>query len=631
MSIKFALKNIAEETRIIKRRVYFSAVIILLFVTLVLSQLFYLQILQQDHYVTLSKNNRVKVLPIPPIRGLIYSHDGVLLAENQPSFSLEIVPEQIENLDNVINELKHLVSIQDEDVNRFKKEIGEKRHFESVPIRYNLSEQEVARFVVNNHLFPGIEVVARLYRRYPLKDITSHVIGYVGRIDDDDLDELDKSNYLGTTHIGKLGIEQAYEKLLHGKVGYQQVEINAQGRILRVLERTPPEPGKNIYLTLDISFQKLAVDVLKGKRGAIVALDPTTGDILAMVSAPGYDPNPFVNGIDTKSYQKLINSSDKPFINRVIQGKYPPGSTIKPFLGAVGLAYGVRESNDTIWCPGWFSLKGSTHRYRDWKKGGHGHVDLNYAIIQSCDVYYYTLANDLGINRLHNGLSAFGFGEQTGIDINGESSGLVPSVEWKRKTYKQPWYQGETVIAGIGQGSLLATPLQLARATAALANSGKLMSPHLAYAAKDSITGSEQSLKHPASRPVSYFDPQIWHEIRSAMESVVHGDFGTARRSGFNAQYHFAGKTGTSQIIGIAQDEQYKKEDVPEELRDHALFIAFAPVENPRIAVAIIVENGGSGSGAAAPIARILFDKYLLGQLPDIEDGRTISGTTVTH
>ena len=631
MSIKFAFKNIAEETRIIKRRVYFSAIIVLILVTLVLSRLFYLQVIQQDHYVTLSKNNRVKVLPIPPIRGLIYSRDGVLLAENQSSFSLEIVPEQINDLDKVIKELKHLVSIQDEDINRFRKEISEKRRFESVPIRYNLSDQEVARFTVNNHLFPGIEVVARPYRRYPLREITSHVVGYVGRIDEDDLDDLDKSNYQGTTHIGKLGIEQAYEKLLHGTAGYQQVEINAQGRILRVLERTPPEPGKNIYLSLDISFQKLAVDALRGKRGAIVALDPNTGDVLAMVSSPGYDPNPFVNGIDTKSYQKLLDSSDTPLVNRVIQGKYPPGSTIKPFLGAAGLAYGVRTSSDITWCPGWFSIKGNIHRYRDWKKGGHGNMDLQHAIMQSCDVYYYSLANDLGINRLHDGLFAFGFGQQTGIDIGGESSGLVPSAEWKRKVYKEPWYQGETVIAGIGQGSLLVTPLQLARATAALANPGKLLSPHLAYKVQDSISGSEQSLQHPVPRLVSYFDPQIWDNIRSAMESVVHGNFGTARRSGFNAQYHFAGKTGTSQIIGIAQDEKYNKENIPEKFQDHALFIAFAPVEKPRIAVAIIVENGGSGSATAAPIARVLFDKYLLNQEPDIEDGRTISDTTTAH
>ena len=631
MSIKFAFKNIAEETRIIKRRVYFSAIIIFILVTLILSRLFYLQVMQQDHFVTLSKNNRVKVLPIPPIRGLIYSRDGTLLADNQPSFSLEIIPEQIDDLDKVINALKHLVSIQDEDINRFKKEIREKRRFDSVPIRYNLSEQEVARFVINNHLFPGIEVVARPYRRYPLKEITSHVIGYVGRIDEDDLDDLDKSNYQGTTHIGKLGIEQAYESLLHGKAGYQQVEVNAQGRILRVLERTPPEPGKNIYLSLDISFQKLAVDALKDKRGAIVALDPGTGDILAMVSSPGYDPNPFVNGIDTKSFKKLIDSSDTPLINRVIQGKYPPGSTIKPFLGAAALAYGVRTSSDITWCPGWFTIKGSIHRYRDWKKGGHGHVDLQNAIMQSCDVYYYSLANDLGIKRLHDGLFAFGFGQQTGIDISGESSGLVPSAEWKRKVYKEPWYQGETVIAGIGQGSLLVTPLQLARATAALANYGKLLSPHLAYKTQDPITGSEQLLQHPAPRLVSYFDPQIWDKIRNAMESVVHGDFGTARRSGFNAQYHFAGKTGTSQIIGIAQDEKYKKENIPEKFQDHALFIAFAPVEKPRIAIAVLVENGGSGSGAAAPIARTLFDKYLLNQEPGIKDGRTISGTTTAH
>ena len=630
MPVKFAFKDNIEEARSIRRRIYVSVFLIVVLMSLIIGRLVYLQVIRQDHFLTLSQNNRVKVLPIPPIRGLIYSRDGVLLAENQPAFSLEIVPEKVRDMDALIKSLSKIVTIQQEDIKRFYKELGEKRRFESVPLRYNLDEYEVARFAVNSYLYPAVEVIARPYRRYPLKEITSHVIGYVGRIDDDDLTNLDKSNYLGTAHIGKLGIEKAYEDLLHGKVGHQQVEINAQGRIIRVLERKPPEPGKNIYLSLDISLQKVAVDALKDKRGAIVAIDPNNGDVLAMVSSPGYDPNPFVNGIDSKSYRALLDSEDTPLLNRVLQGKYPPGSTIKPFLGAVALAYGVRNSEETTWCPGWFSLKGSEHRYRDWKKGGHGHVDLHYAIMQSCDVYYYSLANDLGINRLHDGLVNFGFGEKTGIDIGGESSGLVPSPEWKRRVYHQPWYLGETLIAGIGQGSLLTTPIQLATATAALANNGKLIPPHLAFEARDPITGQIQILEHPHARRVGIFEQGIWDKIKSAMEDVVHDSHGTARRAGIGAPYKFAGKTGTAQVIGIAQNEQYKKEEIPEELQDHALFIAFAPVEKPKIAVAVIVENGGSGSASAAPIARLLFDHYLL-QDTGQPDGRQISDTTTSH
>ena len=616
MSLKFYFKDNIEESRLIKRRIIIAASIVILLMGLLLLRLVNLQMIKHEHFITLSQNNRVKVLPIPPIRGLIYSRDDILLAENQPAFSLEIIPEQVENMDDVIKALARIVSIQDEDTRRFYKLLKEKRRHDSVPLRYNLDEIEVANFAVNNHLFPGVEVVARPYRRYPLKDITSHVIGYVGRIDDNDMAQLDNSNYLGITHIGKLGIEKTYEELLHGRVGHQQVEVNAQGRIIRVLERTAPEPGKNIYLSLDVSLQKVAVEALKDKKGAIVAVDPANGDVLALVSSPGYDPNPFVNGIDAKSYQALLESKSTPLINRAVQGKYPPGSVIKPFLGAVALAYGVRTKDETTWCPGWYALKGHEHRYRDWKKGGHGHVNLNTAIVQSCDVYYYSLANDLGINRLYDGLANFGFGEKTGIDISGESTGLVPSVEWKRRVYNQPWYQGETLIAGIGQGAVLTTPVQLAVATAAVASQGKIVSPHLAYEARDPITNQVQILEHAHSHQVAFQDPGIWKFIIEAMTDVVHGAYGTARRSGMDAKYKFAGKTGTAQVIGIDQNEAYKKEDIAEEFQDHALFIAFAPVDSPKIAVAIIVENGGSGSGAAAPIARILFDHYLLGLQP---------------
>jgi penicillin-binding protein 2 len=489
-----------------------------------------------------------------------------------------------------------------------------KRRDESVPLRFDLSESEVARFSVNHHLFSGVDVVARLHRRYPMGADTAHAIGYVARISEADLPNLDASNYVGTTHTGKLGVEKAYEDLLHGRVGYRQVEVNAQGRIIREIDIIPPEPGKNIYLTLDVSLQKVAVEALRDKRGAIVAIDPKNGDVLALVSSPSYDPNPFVNGIDARSYQALLQSKDKPLLNRALQGKYPPGSTIKPFLGVAALAFGVRQLSDEIWCPGWYTLKGSKHQYRDWKKMGHGHANLRKAITQSCDVYFYALAHDMGIEKINKTMVDFGFGKKTQIDIKGEVSGLVPSKEWKRKTFNQPWFPGETLIVGIGQGSILATPLQIATATSALANQGKLYRPRLALHAKNPITNEDKNFPIRPYHMISIYNKEQWQEVIEAMVSVVHGARGTARRSGVKAEYKIAGKTGTAQVIGIAQDEEYKKEEIPEEFRDHALFIAFAPVESPRIAVAIIVENGGSGSRIAAPIARQLFDHYLLNQ-----------------
>lgn len=612
MPVKFSFKDIAAESRLIKQRVFSAGIIILLLLLIIIARAFYLQVIKHEYFITLSEDNRVKILPITPIRGMIFSRDGVLLAENQPSFSLEIIPEKEKNLDNVINRVAKIISVQDEDIKRFYKLLKEKRRFDGIPLRYNLNEDEVARFSVNHHLFAGVDVVARPHRHYPFGEETSHAIGYVARIAETDLPNIDKSNYVGTTHIGKSGVEKAYEDLLHGRVGYQQVEVNNKGRIIRVLDRTPPEPGKNIHLTLDLALQKTAVDALQGKRGAIVALDPNNGDILAFVSSPSYDPNPFVNGIDVKSYQALLDSKGKPLINRVLQGKYPPGSAIKPFFGIAALAYQIRPVTEEVWCKGWYSLKGSNHRYRDWKKQGHGHIDLKNSIMQSCDVYYYSLAHDMGINRIHQALTEFGFGKKTGIDIIGEASGLVPSEEWKRRVHNQPWFQGETLIVGIGQGYILTTPLQLATATAVLANQGKIFQPRLAIEAKNPISNEIQQLPLHPYRQISFYDSEYWQTIIDAMVGVVHGARGTARRIGLNAEYKLAGKTGTAQVIGISQDEEYKKEEIPEEFQDHALFIAFAPAEAPKIAIAIIVENGGSGSRTAAPIARRLLDQYLL-------------------
>lgn len=612
MGLKFTLKDSEEESRLVHLRIYIAVAIIVLLVIVLVVRLFYLQVVRHEHFITLSQSNRVKVLPIPPIRGLIFSRDDVLVADNQPSFSLELIPEQIDGLDDTIARLSALIEIDEEGISRFEKLRRGKRRFESIPIKFKLTEDEVARFSVERHKFPGVEVIARLYRHYPEKTGLVHVLGYVGRIDEKELEEIDEFDYLGTSHIGKSGVEKAYENRLYGSVGYQQVEVNAQGRIIRVLERTPPEPGQNIHLTLDHSLQNEAAKIMQGRRGSIVAIDPDNGDILALVSSPAYDPNPFVNGIDSKSYNALLNAKDTPLINRALNGEYPPGSTIKPFLAIAALAFGLRETDQTTWCKGWYSLKGHEHRYRDWKKEGHGHVDLNYAIMQSCDVYFYSLAHDLGITKLNKALTKFGFGLKSGIDIGGESSAVVPSIDWKRRVLNQPWYPGETLIAGIGQGYVLATPLQLAIATAALGNHGKRVLPRLVYKTSDPISGESTLLPVLVSEPVEGYKKEYWDVVIQAMQDVVHGERGTARRSGANAAYKFAGKTGTAQVAGIGQDEKYDKDNVPEHLRDHALFIAFAPVEAPKIALAIIIENGGGGSSTAAPIARQLLDNYLL-------------------
>ncbi len=605
------LKDNEHESGLITKRVYFSGFIILLLILMIVSRVFYLTVLQHEHFTTLSKSNRVKITPIPPIRGLIYSRDGVVLAENKPTFSLEVIPEQIDDVDKLIDQLKGIISIEDSDINRFKKSLKKKRRFENVALRLNLNEEEVALFAVNRHRFSGVDVVAGLNRYYPLGEELVHTIGYVARIDEDDVKQLNASNYSGTTHIGKLGIEKSYESLLHGDVGYQQVEVNAQGRVIRVLERSAPKPGEDLHLTIDLSLQRIAIEALKNKRGAIVAMDPVNGNILTFVSSPGYDPNKFVNGIDSKSYKALLSSKDKPLINRITRGKYPPGSTIKPFLGLVALDNGVRKLNDESWCPGWFSLKGHEHRYRDWKKQGHGHTDLHKAITQSCDVYFYMLAHELGINRIYEGLSKFGLGKQTGIDIGGEAKGLLPSREWKREAIGQAWFPGETLIMGIGQGYALTTPLQLAKATASLANRGKIVRPRLVFKTSNSITNEVKALPVYAEDPITISNNTYWDNIIKSMRDVVHGVGGTAWRSGLNAKYEFAGKTGTAQVIGIAQDKEYKKDEIAEEFQDHALFIAFTPVEAPRIAVAIIVENGGGGSKTAAPIARKMFDQFM--------------------
>ncbi len=607
----FKFKDSDLESRLIAGRIFIAGIMVFVIMLTIIWRVFHLQIVLHDHYSTLSQSNRVKIVPIAPTRGLIFSSDGVLLADNRSSFSLEVIPEQAGDMDQGISEIAEIIELDDPAIQRFRSGLKKKRRFESIPLIYNLSDEEVARISVNLHRLAGVDVVARLNRYYPLSSNTSHAIGYVGMIDELELETLDTSNYSATSHIGKTGVEKAYENLLHGQVGYQQVEVNSLGRVVRVLDRTSPVPGQNIYLTLDVSLQNLAMQAMDGRRGAIVAIDPASGGVLALVSSPGFDPNPFVYGIDWKTYRSLLDSPDTPLLNRALRGRYPPGSTIKPMLGLTALHYNVRTEENKTWCPGWYVLKGTGLRKRDWKREGHGHTDLVKAIAESCDVYFYALSNDMGIDRVHESFSGFGFGQRTRIDIGGESIGLLPSREWKQKTFNEPWYPGETLNLGIGQGALLVTPLQLAVATAALANRGRVLEPHLFAEARDPVSGEITAHGSPSELYTLAYTDVHWDTIIAAMEEVVHGRHGTARRAGLGTEYRFAGKSGTAQVFSLGRDEEYKEEELVKELHDHALFIAFAPLERPRIAVAVIVENAGGGSANAAPIARLLFDYYL--------------------
>jgi penicillin-binding protein 2 len=569
-----------------------------------------LQVVNHEHFTTLSRENRVKVLPLPPTRGLIYDRNGVLLAQNRPAYSLEITPERVDDLEQTIEELSTIIAISEDDKERFWELRKRKRRFDSVPIRVNLSPEETAQFAVYRHRFVGVDIKAQLLRHYPYADITTHVLGYVGRISQRDLDQIDASNYAGTSHIGKIGVEKTYESALHGEVGLEQVEVNAIGRHVRTLTQTPPQPGVDVHLHLDIALQEVASRAFGDNNGAAVAIDPKTGGILAFVSQPGYDPNAFVEGISSKNYKALQEDDNRPLYNRALRGQYPPGSTVKPFMGLAGLEMDAIQFDSSVYCPGFYQLPGNTHRYRDWKRSGHGPMDVESSIVESCDVFFYKLAHDLGVDRLNQYLGQFGFGGKTEIDLIGESSGLLPSREWKRRARNQPWYPGETLIMGIGQGYFLSTPLQLAAATAAIANNGTFYTPRVV----DHLSSRDSGEVHPIparATPIPVGAAAHWDDVRQAMVEVVEGARGTAKRIRSD-RYRIAGKTGTAQVFTVAQDEEYDAEALDKKLHDHALFVAYAPVEDPQIALAVIVENGGSGSAVAAPIARTIMDAYLL-------------------
>lgn len=608
------LKDHWREQRMFLGRLIAAAVIVVMLAGLVVYRLVDLQVVHFEHFSRLSQGNRVRIEPVPPVRGLLFDRRGRLLAENRPVYQLELVPEQVRDIEATLAELIELGLVREDDLPRIRSQIRSQRRFEPTVLRPRLSEEEAARFAVKRPRFTGVDIQARLARQYPLGPVGSHAIGYVGAISESDLQRLDTANYAGTAQTGRIGAERAWEHLLHGTTGYRQILVNAQGRTLQELERTDAVPGRNVYLTIDLELQTAAEEAMQGRRGALVAVDPRNGEVLALVSLPSYDPNLFSTGISAAQYRALQEDIDQPLFNRALRGQYPPGSTIKPMLALAGLHYGVIDGEDTVFCPGWFSLANHSHRYRDWKRTGHGAIDLEESVAQSCDVYYYRLAVALGIERMHEFLDLFGFGRATGIDIPGEQPGLVPSRDWKRSAFSRPqdqvWFPGETVITGIGQGYMLATPLQLAQAAAVMGGRGLGYRPSLLAAVEDPITGERQPAERHPLAPLKV-SPDQFEEVVDSMVAVVHGARGTARAVGLGSRWTIAGKTGTAQVIGIAQGEEYDEEEVEERHRPHALFIAFAPAENPRIAVSVLVENGASGSAAAAPVARAVIDHWL--------------------
>ncbi len=613
---KTELKNYRCEFDAFRKRLTISTVFFAFLFLLLLSRFVYLQVLQHNHYRTLAENNRISIVPIVPSRGLILDRNGVVLARNFSAYTLEITPSKVKNLRKTIDALSTIVNITPLDRKRFKKLREESPRFESLPIRSRLNDVEVARFAVNRYRFPGVDIKARLFRHYPLGKAMAHVIGYIGRITSSDLNALNttgtRSNYRGTEVIGKTGIERYYEKILHGITGLRQVETDAAGRPVRTLSRIAPISGDNLYLTIDSRLQIIANQAFGKNQGALVAIDPRNGDVLALVSQPEFNPNLFVDGIDTTDWKRLNDSPNRPLTDRALRGQYPPGSAFKPFVALAGLALNKITPETTIIDPGYYSLPGSSHRYHDWKLGGHGVVDMRKAIRVSCDTYFYNLANLLGIDNIHHFIRQFGFGQKSGIDINGELPGLLPSRQWKEKRFHQPWYPGETVITGIGQGYTLTTPLQLAVATSMLATEGTAYRPHVVKSYQDNQNGRLIRIK-PVVRYHINIKPTYWTVVRKGMEDVVHPG-GTAVRAFRHALYTVAAKTGTAQIIA---DKRLKNDHVDEmarRYRDHAVFIAYAPAEAPRIVVAVIVEHGGHGGVTAAPIARKVMDAYLLGQ-----------------
>lgn len=624
MSLLAPIKDHHTEKRMFAGRIVLSAVVGVALLGTVIARLVQLQIIDHELFAEKSQGNRVRIEAVAPIRGLIFDRKGRVLAENLPAYQLELIPEQVADIDGTLSRLAEVGLIEPDDIPRINELIDSGPRFKPVTLRFRLTDDEISNFAIQRPRFPGVDFQPRLVRYYPHGESVAHAIGYVGALTSEDMERLDAAAYAGTAHSGKTGIEYENEYVLHGDVGYRQVVTNARGRQVptdpRDLQQALPEdlapaPGSNLYLSIDLDLQLLGTRAMAGRRGSLVAIDPTNGEVLALISAPAFDPNLFAVGMSKTEFNMLQYDLDRPLFNRAVRGSYPPGSTIKPMLSLAALETGSTNLTRRTFCPGYYSLPGSTHRYRDWKPQGHGEVDLHDAISQSCDVYFYQISRDVGIDRMHFYLDQFGLGRRTGIDITGEKGGLLPSREWKRSAFReradQVWFPGETVIAAIGQGYMLTTPLQLANAVAALAARGERFQPHLVAAVEDPITG-ERVLTVPRRLPAVKIENEFyWDSVLAAMHAVMQSETGTARGTGLGAPYQMAGKSGTAQVFSLGQDETYEEEEIEERLRDHALFIAFAPLEDPRIAVAVVVENGASGSRVAAPIARALMDQYL--------------------
>ncbi len=598
------LKNPHSEMALFQARSLAALALVSLALLAVAGRFFYLQVVKHEELKARSEANRIKTTPLPPARGLIYDRNGVLLAQNLPSYRLEVIPEKVSHLQQALDELAGLIPLDEADREKIQQQLRYSKAFKPIVIKAKLSEAEVAAFAARQHHFPGFRSVPYLVRYYPYRELFSHVLGYVGRINENDLKSLDAERYAGTRYVGKLGVEKFYETRLHGSPGVLKTEINAQGRLLKVLQQTPPHNGEDLTLSLDIRLQQAAAEAFASNPetdiGAAIALDPRNGEVLAMLSQPGFDPNLFVNGISHSQYQALLNSPDKPLFNRAIKARYEPGSTIKPYMLLAGLYYGVIDPAYRMFSSGYFQLPGQKRKYHDWKAGGHGEVDAVQALGQSVNTFFYSLAVKLGIDRIHEFLRHFGFGQKTGIDVPGESTGLLPSRAWKKASRGTIWYPGETVITGIGQGYMIATPVQMIRSLGILASKGLVNQPHLLKLDTVSTTKLPLDIK-----------PEYWNLAHRGMIEVVNGKKGTARAIAAK-EYLIAGKTGTSQVYGKKEENIYKKnKDVPRRLRNHALFIAFAPADDPSIAVLVVAEHGASGSRAAAPIAKAIIQRYM--------------------
>lgn len=603
---RIPIKNHVFEIRLTARRTLCALWLIFFLIAFLITRLVFLQIYKNEVYSTASINNWLELIPIEPTRGLIFDRNGILLAENIPVFSLDVLPYKVQNLTETIAAIGKIVSLSESDINQFKKQLKQRRRFEEIPLKLRLSDEEVARFAENQHAYPGFFIKARLMRHYPFGEIFSHVLGYVGRINAQELNEIDQVNYSANHYIGKFGIEKYYEEELHGRVGYEQVENDASGKPIRILKEIKATPGNNLYLTLDSNLQFAAVKALNGRRGAIVVIQPATGQILALVSQPAYDPNLFVLGISQKDYHQLQHALDKPLYNRAVRGLYPPASTVKPFLAIGALNEGITTLDFSLFDPGWFQLHDNSHLFHDWRKQGHGIVNISKAIVSSCDVFFYDLAIKMGIKRMDNILAKFGFGESSGVDLDDDLPGVLASPEWKFKSKRTHWYEGDTILSGIGQGYMQSTPLQLAAATATLANRGQRFTPYLML--NEQMPDKTIQMQAPILLDtIELKDNQIWNAIIKVMQEVVDDIQGTAHPFGKHPTYTIAAKTGTSQVSRRRNpEEEDQQEKLPEKLRDHHLFIAFAPVDKPQIAVAVVTEN----SNTATDTARVLFNYY---------------------